>query len=86
MTAYADLYELPEDERIELVGRQVMFRQMTVGVAVEAEGKDGMTKANRYITKLKERFAGIVVEGTTFLDNKKSIVIIKVSPPPFSSN
>lgn len=47
MKAYADLYELPEDERIRVIAETVAAGQV-VGFVVDDDGK----KADRYIAKL----------------------------------
>lgn len=55
MKAYADLADLPEDERIRIIGEYAMAGNQ-VGVPVDEEGPDGYEKADRYIKKLQTRF------------------------------
>lgn len=57
MTEFADLYELAEDTRIEVIGRALMTGR-SVGVCLE---KDEPAKIERYIRKVTERYPGIVV-------------------------
>ena len=54
---YADLADLPEDERIEIIGRMVVERGKTVAVCVD----DQPAKVARYLAKLRARFPAIVV-------------------------
>lgn len=56
-SGFADLHELSEDQRIEVIGRTVVEMGKTVGVVVD----DEPGKAERYIRKLRERFPGAVV-------------------------
>lgn len=56
MTAqFVDLADLPEDDRITIIGQAVM-QGAQVGVPVDEEGPDGYEKADRYVKKLLERF------------------------------
>lgn len=86
MPAYADLYQLPEDDRIREIGRMVMLYGKTAAFMVDAEGEDGMEKANRYKQKLEKTFPGIVVERVGFFDKTKKIMAMKASPPKVSVN
>jgi hypothetical protein len=52
---YADLADLPEDDRITVIGQFVM-EGAQVDVPVDEEGPDGYEKADRYVRKLLERF------------------------------
>jgi len=56
---FFDLASLPEDERIEIIGNQVMGGELTVGIYVD----DEPGKADRYIEKIQARFPGIEVIG-----------------------
>lgn len=75
---YKDLGDETEDERIRQIGTATMGEKAVVGFVVDKEEDDGI--AERYITKLKERFPGIrviykadgPVADTTF---------VKVAPP-----
>lgn len=55
MKGYADLADLPEDERICIIGECAMAGNQ-VGVPVDEEGSDGYEKADRYVEKLLARF------------------------------
>jgi len=52
---YADLADLPEDERVRIIGEYAMAGNQ-VGVPVDEEGPDGYEKADRYVKKLLARF------------------------------
>ncbi len=54
MTEFTDLAELPEDERIQFLGRKAQTK--IVGVIVES---DQPVKIKRYIRKVTERFPGV---------------------------
>lgn len=56
---YADIANLPEDDRIELIGRQV--QKMGAGKIVAFLTDDEVGKPERYIEKLRKRFPGLVV-------------------------
>lgn len=56
MTRYEDLHEMPEDDRITLIGEQVM-RGKTVGVFIDNEPE----KIARYIQKITARFPAVMV-------------------------
>lgn len=58
MTQFVDLYRLSEDERIDVIGRTAREAQNPVGFMVEAKPK---VKAERYISKLLERFPDLRV-------------------------
>lgn len=55
MKFYADLADLPEDERITIIGRTVVERRLVVAVAVDA----WPGKLDRYISKLTRKFPTI---------------------------
>ena len=57
MTRYADLGDMEEDKRIDLIGHMAMDHRKEVGFVTETEPG----KMDRYIRKLKERFPGISV-------------------------
>ena len=76
---YADLGDLPEDERIRIIGEYAMAGNQ-VGVPVDEEGPDGYAKADRYISKLLTRFPllefvskgeGPVANTVTFIVRRK---------------
>ena len=76
---FADLADLPEDDRIRIIGEYAMAGNQ-VGVPVDEEGPDGYEKANRYIEKLLTRFPllefvskgkGPVANVVTFIVRKK---------------
>lgn len=54
---YQDLFALPEDERINLIGHYVTAHDETVSVATDADPG----KAERYIDKLTTRFPNVEV-------------------------
>jgi hypothetical protein len=72
---YADLHHLSEDERIELIGRQVVEKNAICGVLVD--DKPGI--AGRYILKLKELFPQLKVIDV-FSGPTRGVVTIKVGP------
>ncbi len=57
MSQYRDVADLPEDVRIDLIGKTAMQQRKTVAFLTDAEPG----KADRYISKLLERFPGIEV-------------------------
>lgn len=61
MTQFGDLYNLTENERIDLIGRTVMEGPKTSGDKPKmiAFVVDNHKKADRYIKKLNEKFPGI---------------------------
>lgn len=73
---FADLYKLPEDERIDMIGHFAVHERKVVGFMVEQEGK-----ADRYIEKLKAKFPTIniicKINGPT-----RGCITVKVGPPP----
>jgi hypothetical protein len=56
MKGYSDLANLPEDKRIEIIGRTVVTSRQTVAVAIDDEPK----KVARYIRKLNDRNPGLL--------------------------
>lgn len=73
---YKDLGDFDEDERIRQIGEKTMRDKLVVGFFTEDEAG----KADRYITKLQERFPGIrvVARGNGPVANT---VWVKVAPP-----
>lgn len=71
MKGYADLYELPEDQRIRVIAEAASLGNV-VGFVVEDDAK-----ADRYITKLQEYPVRII-------DRKagpvKNTIIVRVGP------
>lgn len=55
MTVYADLFELPESDRIDAIGKAAMGGAL-VGFVVEDD-----EKADRYVKTLRERFTSVRV-------------------------
>jgi hypothetical protein len=72
---FSDLGDLTEDDRIAVIGNHVMEKMQTVTFIVETK-----TKAARYISKLKEKFPGIVLVGTGKGPIAKTITV-KMRPP-----
>lgn len=58
MTVYQDLFNLKEDERIELIGHYVTEHNKTTAFYVEDD-----EKADRYVKKLTEKFPMLEVVG-----------------------
>jgi len=76
MKPYKDLAHLPEDDRIDQIGRKVTVEKMTVGVFV-----DDKKKADRYIGKLLRRFPELLVI-SSHDDVVPPSIFIKVGPKP----
>jgi hypothetical protein len=74
-SGFADLASLPEDDRIDIIGRTVVEQGKTVAVCID----DQPAKVERYIRKMKERFPTAVV-----LDQRKGpvagVVTVKFGP------
>ncbi len=64
MKAFADLADLPEDDRIRIIGETADSGQR-VGFFV-----DNDTKADRYIRKLAKRFPRVVV-----VERKRDVLV-----------
>jgi hypothetical protein len=73
---YKDLADEEEDERIRQIGEKTMGERLVVGFVTD----DEPGKAERYVSKLQERFPGIRVvyqgEGPVM-----RTVLVKVAPP-----
>ena len=54
---YRDAYNLPEDVRIDLIGKTAIQQKKLVGFVTDSDPG----KADRYISKLLERFPGLEV-------------------------
>ncbi len=78
---YADLGDLEEDKRIDLIGRYVMNKLKTAAVVVD----DIPGKSDRYISKLRKRFPGIEIVEQGQGPVAKTWVI-KVGPPNVENN
>lgn len=74
--AFADIADVDEDKRIDIIGRTVMESQRTVAFVTDSDPG----KADRYIKKLQERFPGIVVV-ERFDGPVANAVTVKVGPP-----
>lgn len=59
MAGFADLADLPEDDRIRIIGETVERTGGLIGFVVD---DDGGAKAARYIKKLTERYRVRVVD------------------------
>lgn len=79
--AFIDLYKLPEDERIKVIGHTVMTHKKIIGVCVD----DEPGKPERYIRKLKEWFPGIVIMDQ-LKGPVKEVITIMVGPPNPENN
>jgi len=71
--AFADLYKLSEDKRIDLIGHYVMHEHKVTAFIVEDQ-----EKADRYIGQLKTKFPGIVVDSHFPWAGQ---IVIKLRPP-----
>lgn len=58
-TIFADLADLDEDRRIQIIGETVVREQKVVGVVTDSEPG----KAERYIQKVLSRHPGVVLIG-----------------------
>ena len=83
MEGYSDLAELPEDTRIQIVGQMVMFQKKTCCVCVDKDV--GGAKGDRYITKFKKQYPGIVVLDR-FDGPVANVETIKLGPPNYGLN
>ena len=72
---YADLGDLPEDDRIRIAATEVVVRHRIVGVVVE----DDPSKVARYVRKLMARGCAII---STTKGPIEGAVTIKVGPRP----
>ena len=72
MTVFADLYELPERDRIDVIGKAAS------GGALVAFVVDDAAKADRYIQQLQKRFKVCVIERGA--GPVKNTVVVKVGP------
>lgn len=73
MTAYADLGDLPEDAHIDMIG-EAASRGALVGFIVDDDDK-----ADRYISKLVERFKAVRVVDRG-IGPVKNTVLVRVGP------
>ena len=76
MQAYKDIADLPEDERIAIIGDRAVKQQLRVGFFVEDDGE----KADRYVRKLRQRFPGIQVFSQV-PGPVAGTIIVSVGPP-----
>lgn len=81
LRGYADLHQLTEDERIQVIGEHVVRQNEIIGVCVDAQPG----KAGRYVKKLRENFPQLevfdVFDGPT-----PGVVTIKVGPRQHDRN
>lgn len=75
-TAYADLADQSEDDRIAIIGKYVTERGMTVGIAIDDDKK----KVERYVAKILSRFPAVEVLSRTPL--LSGTVLVRVGPKP----
>lgn len=54
---YQDLFQLPEDDRIDLIGHYVTIHNESASIVTDADGG----KADRYIKKLTTKFPTVEV-------------------------
>jgi hypothetical protein len=73
MKAFADLADLPENDRIAIIGKTAESGQI-VGFFVDDE-----PKADRYIAKLLKRFKVKVIERGRW-SPVKNAVLVKIGP------
>ncbi len=78
---YADLHNLDEDGRIEVIGKMAMEKRQIVAFFTDADPG----KADRYIAKLKAKFPGIRIVDF-FAGPVANVVTIKVGPPDAEAN
>ena len=74
---FADLADLPEDERIGIIGHYVVDHGKVVGVCVE----DEQSKIERYVAKVRERFPTVALLAVAKGPVPK-VVTIKFGPEP----
>jgi hypothetical protein len=74
---FADLGDLDEDKRIDIIGNAVCKSGGVVGFVTDAEPG----KPERYIAKLKAKFPEIVVVGQFYAPTTKTM-LIKVGLSP----
>jgi hypothetical protein len=75
-TPYLDMYTLPEDKRIQLIG-DIACTKVT-GVMLE---KNELAKIARYIEKVTKRFPEVRhIDTTDVPDTKNLIVMVRFGP------
>jgi hypothetical protein len=72
MTAFADLGDMPEDERLEVIGITAEAGAQVAFVV------DDMPKADRYVAKLKD--AGYKIQEVSRCKGPNGTVIVRVGP------
>ncbi len=77
---FADLADLPEDDRIKIIGDWVMSKRHRVAVPTD----DDPGKAGRYMQKLHDRYPGIRCHIEPGLVQKTVTIIVQ--PPESSTN
>lgn len=76
---YSDLFKLPEDERIDLIGHYVIEHNARVAFLTDSgPGDEG--KADRYISKLKKKFPSVQISPIES-GPVENTVCIRVGPP-----
>lgn len=74
---YADIANLPEDRRIDLIGHRAIDHKKVVNFIVEDDAK-----ANRYVQKLQAKFPTIRIIGRDLrLFGTVLLVVVSVGPP-----
>ena len=74
---FADIAHLPEDERIDTIGRCVMLGKTTAFIV------DNNKKADRYIKKLQAKFPSVVIQARGKL---KGAIVVRVGPQSANKN
>ena len=72
MTAFADLADLPEDDRIAIIAKAASNGALVGFIVDDAE------KADRYVKKLRERFNVRIVDQSA--GPVKGTVLVRVGP------
>ena len=75
MKGYSDLADLPEDERIQIIGAYAMEGNI---VAFAVDSDPSLVTARRYFTKLKKQFPGIRHIDTSL--GPPGVAIVRVGP------
>lgn len=75
-TPYIDLYTLPEDKRIQMIGDMAIGK--VVGIMLE---KNEPAKIARYIEKVTKRFPEVRhIDTTDVPDTKDLVVMVRFGP------
>jgi len=74
---YADRADLPENKRIDIIGKLVTDEKKTINVVVDDDGK----KVDRYAKKLLTKFPHLIII-EKFKSPVDKTVVLKVGPKP----